>query len=86
MSIEEIISKKVKEDREKFSFVNECEKCKTLPEGRFCSRECYYKTVFDYKGSYIKNAPLLAFEYFKIEEDKKEEFLQFLQGLIELYY
>lgn len=85
-SIDGVIASKVQQDKEKFSFVNECVKCKNVPEGKFCSRDCYYKSKFDFRSSYVKHAPLSALEYFKIEKEKEDEFLNFLQGLIELYY
>ena len=84
--IEELISEKVNDDKKKFSFTNDCEKCKSLPEGNFCSKEHYYRTKFDFKSSYIKNAMLIAPNYFEIKKDKKDEFLEFLQNLIDIYY
>ena len=86
MDIEELISKKVSKDKKAFSFTNNCEKCKSLPEGRFCSKEHYYNSRFDFKSSYISNALLLAPNYFEIKKDKEAEFIGFLQNLINIYY
>ena len=86
MKLKEIISNRVNKEHEEFTFINNCKSCKIRPEGRFCSHDCYYRTMFDYKSSFIKNALPIAVEYFGIKESQKDEFLQFAEELMELYY
>jgi len=77
----------MKEEREKFiPPKNDCEKCASLPEWRFCSQWCYYGSVFDYKWRVQWVYYEEASKYFNIPEDKKEEFEEFMWELIQIYY
>lgn len=84
-----IVQEKINVERMKHSDnppKNDCEKCARLPEWKFCSRECYYASCFDYKwwfySTYMEEAP----KYFNIQESQKEEFKEFMAELMELYY
>ena len=88
MTLQEIIKQKIEQEKQKFTYTNNCENCAFTQKnsGKFCSRDCYYKTRFDYKSSFANNAPILAVKYFNISDNKKDEFIQFASELMDLYY
>jgi len=64
----------------------DCEFCNQRPEWKYCSQEHYYATRFDYKTARENIEPELMFKYFWIKKSQKEEFIQTIIEISNLYY
>ena len=64
----------------------DCKMCDQRPPWEYCCKEHYFYTRFDYKWARESIEPELMFKYFWINEKQKEEFIDAIKEISNLYY